>query len=341
MITPKKLIPSLKRNLDVMKIQSLILSVFLICSGFCVNANTLSKDETTSKTKILEYLGKVTPEFLYGYTDFNFDSSSGENFNRYNGHSNLYSAGADHLSLGQTMMAGIYYFGIDTALHSQFLLTPGFVTTSEQTVHNNTIFGHIFKIFTPEIYADVSGGYGFNKFITLTEIASGSTPLIAQATNNNDNWFVGLNGIYRKSWKQFLMRANVGVLFSEINTGRYNYFFPSSATFQVVEPLTNKATLILENIELGYFIKPAVMPFISGGLIQVAQFSNSRPLVDPASIINGSLPQLNMDKSGFRVGGGIALTYKNATIRVEEKYYNAGGIFESYQTLAALEYQFG
>ena len=47
-----------------------------------------------------------------------------------------------------------------------------------------------------------------------------------------------------------------------------------------------------------------------------------------------------MDKSGFRVGGGIALTYKNATIRIEEKYYNAGGVFQSYQTLAALEYQF-
>ncbi|AWN75429.1 autotransporter outer membrane beta-barrel domain-containing protein [Legionella anisa] len=324
-----------------MKIQSLILSAFLICNGFCVNANTLSKDETTNNTKISEYLRKITPEFLYGYTDFNFDSTSGGNFNRYNGHSNLYSPGADHISLGQTMMAGIYYFRIDTALSSEFLLNPGFVTTSEQTIHNNTIFGHIFKVFTPQIYADVSGGYGYNKFNTVTEIVMNPTPLIAQATNNNNNWFVSVNGIYRKAWKQLLMRANLGVLYSEINTGRYNYFFPSTVTFQVIEPLTNKATLILENIELGYFVKPSVMPFISGGLIQVAQFSNSRPLVDPASIINGSLPQLNMDRSGFRVGGGIAITYKNATIRVEEKYYNAGGIFESYQTLAALEYKFG
>ncbi|VEB35071.1 autotransporter domain-containing protein [Legionella cherrii] len=324
-----------------MKIQSLVLSVFLVLSGFCLNASTLSKDGTSNQLNSSEFLRKITPEFLYGYTDFNFDSTSGTNFNRYNGHSNLYSAGADHVSLGQTMMVGVYYFGIDTELSSQFLLTPGSVTTSEQTIHNNTIFGHLFKIFTPEIYADLGGGYGFNKFITFTEIATEPVPLIAQATNNNNNWFISFNGIYRKIWKKFLMRANAGVLYSQIDTGRYNYFFPATDTFQVIEPLTNKATLILENIELGYYIKPTVMPFLSGGLIQVAQFSNSRALINPASVINGSLPQLNMDKSGFRVGGGIAITYKNATIRVEEKYYNASGVFQSYQTLAALEYQFG
>jgi len=340
MIITPKLIPSLKRNLDVMKIQSLMLSVLLLCSGSSFSANALSKDGAINHANSSEFLRKITPEFLYGYTDFNFDSTSGTNFNRYRGHSNLYSAGADHISLGQTMMAGIYYFGIDTELNSQFLLNPGVVTTSEQTIHNNTIFGHLFKIFTPEIYADLSAGYGFNKFITLTEIATEPAPLIAQATNNNDNWFVSFNAIYRKTWKQWQMRANAGVLYSQIDTGRYNYFFPASDTFQVIDPLTNKATLILENIELGYYIKPTVMPFLSGGLIQVAQFSNSRPLVNPASDINGSLPQLNMDKSGFRVGGGIALTYKNATIRIEEKYYNAGGVFQSYQTLAALEYQF-
>ncbi|MCW8409559.1 autotransporter outer membrane beta-barrel domain-containing protein [Legionella sp. PATHC035] len=324
-----------------MKIQSLVLSVFLVFSGFGLNANTLSKDGTSNQLNNSEFLRKITPEFLYGYTDFNFDSTSGTNFNRYNGHSNLYSAGADHVSLGQTMMVGVYYFGIDTELSSQFLLTPGSVTTSEQTIHNHTIFGHLFKIFTPEIYADLGGGYGFNKFITSTEIATEPVPLIAQATNNNNNWFISFNGIYRKIWKKFLLRANAGVLYSQIDTGRYNYFFPATDTFQVIEPLTNKATLILENIELGYYIKPTVMPFLSGGLIQVAQFSNSRSLINPASVINGSLPQLNMDKSGFRVGGGIAITYKNATIRIEEKYYNASGVFQSYQTLAALEYQFG
>ena len=313
MIITPKLIPSLKRNLDVMKIQSLMLSVLLLCSGSSFSANALSKDGAINHANSSEFLRKITPEFLYGYTDFNFDSTSGTNFNRYRGHSNLYS---------------------------QFLLNPGVVTTSEQTIHNNTIFGHLFKIFTPEIYADLSAGYGFNKFITLTEIATEPAPLIAQATNNNDNWFVSFNAIYRKTWKQWQMRANAGVLYSQIDTGRYNYFFPASDTFQVIDPLTNKATLILENIELGYYIKPTVMPFLSGGLIQGAQFSNIRPLVNPASDINGSLPQLNMDKSGFRVGGGIALTYKNATIRIEEKYYNAGGVFQSYQTLAALEYQF-
>lgn len=329
-----------------MKIQSVILSIFLVSNGQIACADALSRTRTeTVKTVDTSdssgFFKKITPEMLYGYTDFNFDSRAGENFNRYQGHSNLYSAGADHISLGSSVMAGVYYFRIDTALNAQFLLTPGALSTTDQTIKNNTIFGHVLKIFTPQIYADVAGGYGQNKFNTLTTIAPGlEEQQVAQANNSNNNWFVSLNGIYRKSWNKFLVRANLGVLYSQIDTGHYSYIFAETGTIQGVSPLTNKATLIMENAEFGYFVKPTLMPFINGGLIQVAQFSNSRAILDPASTINGSLPQLNMNKSGFRLGAGMSYTYKNVTMRVEEKYYNAGSTFQSYQTLAALEYQF-
>ena len=324
-----------------MKIQSLILSIFLIGNGTVSNAKALSKNEPINRTAVAGYLKKITPEFIYGYIDFNFNSTSGENFNKYNGHANLYSTGADHISLGKTLMMGVYYFGISTTVSSQFLLTPGYITTSAQTIENNTIFGHILKIFTPEIFADVGGGYGYNKLSAITQIETTPTPIIGQANNNNDNWFTTFNAIYRKLWKKYLLRANLGVLYSEIDSGSYNYFFPATSTYQEVQPLVNKATLILEHVELGYFVNSKLMPFISGGLIQVAQFSNSRPVLNPANEINGALPQFNMNKSGFRVGGGLVYAHKNVTIRVEEKYFNAGGTFQSYLTLAALEYRFG
>ena len=50
--------------------------------------------------------------------------------------------------------------------------------------------------------------------------------------------------------------------------------------------------------------------------------------------------RINMNKDGFRLGAGVAYTYKNVSMRVEEKYYNASSTFKSYQTLVALEYQF-
>jgi hypothetical protein len=332
-----------KRNLDVMKLQSVILSVFLVCNGQMVYADALDRTRNANVQTVNKSSGffqKITPEMLYGYTDFNFSSRSGDNFNSFKGHSNLYSAGADHISLGSSMMAGLYYFRIDTALASQFFFSPTPVATSDQTIKNNTIFGHLLKIFTPQIYADVAGGYGYNQLETFTELAASPDALFAHARNNSDNWFVSVNGIYRRTWQKFLLRANLGVLYSQIDTPRYHYLFPATNEVIVVAPLTNKATLLLENAEFGYFINPKLMPFINGGLIQVAHFSNSRSLLNPASIVNGSLPQLNMNKSGFRLGGGVTYSYKNVTMRVEEKYYNAGSTFQSYQTLASLEYQF-
>lgn len=329
-----------------MKVQSLLLSIFLICNGHIAYADALSRtrnDTLQIPAGTADVFGKTTPELIYAYTDFNFKSTHGASFNSFKGHSNLYSVGGDHISLGPSAMAGLYYFRIDTALSSQFLLLPGAVTTSDQTIRNTTLFGHVLKIFTPQLYADVAAGYGYNKLHTYAYIdPSPAIPVesVAHARNSCDNWFVILNGIYRKTWQKFLLRANLGVLYSQIDTGSYHYLFPATNIFRDVRPLTNKATLLLENAEFGYFVNPKLMPFLSGGLIQVAQFSNSRVLVDAANIINGSLPQLNMNKSGFRVGGGIAYTYKNVSMRIEEKYYNAGGTFQSYETLAALEYQF-
>ncbi|MFJ1268891.1 autotransporter outer membrane beta-barrel domain-containing protein [Legionella lytica] len=328
-----------------MKKQAVILSLFLLGSGQIVCADALSRTRsemaTETNSNVTGFLKKITPEFLYGYTDFHFESSSSENINRYNGHSNLYSAGADHLSFGPSVMAGVYYFRVDTSINSAFLLSPSPVTTTSQNIKNDTIFGHVLKIFTPQIYLDLAAGYGQNKINSYLTVAPDTLDEShAYARNGSDNWFVSANGIYRKSWQKFLLRANFGVLYSQIDTGPYTYKFPALETSVPIEALRNKATLLMENAELGYFINPKLMPFINGGLFQVAQFSNSRPIVNSAITVNGTLPQLNMNKDGFRLGGGVSYTHKNVTMRVEEKYYNASSTFHSFQTLAAIEYQF-
>jgi hypothetical protein len=332
-----------KRNLDVMKIKWVVLSIFLVCSGQMACADALSRTRNENVQKVdgkMDFFHKITPEMMYGYADFKFRSFRGQNFNRYKGHSNLYSGGADHISLGPTMMAGIYYFRVDTAISSEFTFNPSPFVVSDQTIKNNTIFAHLLKIFTPQLYVDVAGGYGYNQFDTYTVVDTSPDPLYAHARNNDDNWFISVNGIFRKTWHKFLFRANLGVLYSQIDSSRYNYLFPAFSTFQIVDPLTNKATLLLENAEFGYFINPKLLAFVNGGLIQVAKFTNSRPLLNQAFIINGTLPQLNMNKDGFRLGVGAAYSYKNVTVRIEEKYYNSSSTFQSYQTLAALEYQF-
>ena len=127
-------------------------------------------------------------------------------------------------------------------------------------------------------------------------------------------------------------------MYSQINAGSYPLIFQPTLPSQIVPALTTKATFLFENAELGYKVTTEMMPFINAGLIQVVQYSNSRPII--ANPINGSLPQLNMNQNGFRLGGGVSFNHKQFTLRLEQKYYNAGGTFTSNQTFVGLEYQF-
>ncbi|MFI4963696.1 MAG: autotransporter outer membrane beta-barrel domain-containing protein, partial [Legionellales bacterium] len=181
---------------------------------------------------------------------------------------------------------------------------------------------------------DVAGAFGQNK---LTSSASLQTVQPLTANYHNNNWFVSANGLYRNTWKKFIFKSNLGGFYSQISSGAYQFSsFDQTITLDVAS-LLNKATLLLENAELGYGLTPEIEPFVNGGLIQVVQFSNSRPLL--TTVVNGSLPQLNLNKNGFRLGGGFTFKHKQLTVRLEEKYYNASGSFISYQTFLALEYQ--
>jgi len=324
-----------------MKILSLMFLIFLTWSGHDLYAGILPKTQNnlSNSTSAADFYKQITPELIYSYVDFNFDSTTGINFNRFQGHSNLYSVGADHMLFRRDLIVGLYLFKIDTAVDSQFLLSPGVLNTSEQSINNNTFFGHLLKTFNSRFYLDLAGAYGQNKINTVTQIAPDSdSEQTAFSSYINNNWFVSINALYRKPWKKLLLKTNVGALYSQINSGSYLFTLQSTGTSAIVAPLVNRATLILENAELGYAYNAELMPFINGGLIQVAQFSNSRPIV--SAQINGSLPQLNMNKSGYRLGAGLAIKHKTLALRLEEKYYNAGGTFQSYQTLVGLEYQF-
>lgn len=331
--------------LELMKINFFLLIIGMILNVTMVQAKTSDNQPTTPQntnnnkdTKVSnDILKKITPEFLYSYIDFDFDSTVGLNFNRYHGHSNLYSIGADHITPISNLTAGLYVLDIDTDVSSQFQVLPTVLIPSNQTIHNNTLFGHVRKAFTPQFDIDIAGGYGQNRISTQT-LLNTLTPDVIFSKHNSDNWLASLNALYRKQWKMVFLKAYAGILYSQINSGSYVLAFQSLQPGQIVSPLTTKATYIMEGAEISYRLKPTLLPFINGGLIQVADYSNSRPIF--AQQINGSLPQLNMTKNGYKLGGGVTFHYKQVTLRLEEKYYSAGSLFTSYQTIAGLEYRF-
>lgn len=312
--------------------RTILLSSFFIL--FLSNGlSAQSAEEAAPKDGLFSH-----PSFsaLGSYTDFNFDSTEGASFNRFSGYSRLYSLGAGSFKINKDTSFGLALFRVDTAVNSQVLFNPGAVVASHQTTRNNTLFGHVLKQFSSQVFLDLAGAYGQNK-VNSQSIYSASQ--IGYATNNSSNWFMSLTGFYGRNWNKWVLNTNARVLYSQMNSGSYPFSFQSNTPVQIVAPLTNKVWFLMENAELAYNFERRVMPltpFINAGLIQVLKFSNSRAIVNTP--INGISPQLNMNKGGYRLGTGLSYNYKQFTVRLEEQYYSSGNTYRSYQTLLGLRY---
>ncbi len=295
------------------------------------------KSSVNTPSKHAPMFKQLIPKFLYTYLDFDFDSTTKSNFNRFQGHSNLYSAGADHIVLARNLFAGLYLFDIETSVNSQVILGPAGLVVSHTNIKNNTIFGHILKAFNRQFYIDAAGAYGQNNIFSVTELTP--TPILGVSSSTNHNWFYSIHGIYRKNWKKLLIKASTGFLSNEVKSDTSYVIFQTEKAPQMVKPLTNKAAYVMENLELGYSLSHIITPFINGGLVQVVNYSNSRPIVNTVAII-GALPQLEMNQDAYRLGAGVSLRFKKFTLRLEQKYYNAGRTFTSNDSLINLSFPF-
>lgn len=311
----------------------------ILYSALLLNSHITYAEEVGTKNSA-GMLSHVGLSILGSYMDFKFDSTEGANFSRFNGNSKLIAVGAGNIQLAPTWYSGVSLFRAETNVGSQIFLSPGAPAISQQSTRNNTLFGHILKQVRSDFYLDLAGAYGQNKVnIQSTIMPNTNREHIGYASTSNNNWFTSFTGIYSKAWNNFLLTANGRVLYSQINSGSYSFLFQSNFPTQTVQPLTNKVWFLIENVEVGYNfdkLKMPVTPFVNGGLLQVLNYTNSRPIV--GAVINGTSPQLNMNKDGFRVGGGLSFRHKSFTVRIEEQYYNASGTYSSYQTLAGMKY---
>ncbi len=331
------------RDKLIMRFKAIALSGLILtsaCSAF-VSAAPLIYNIPSARTapddKHKGMFGQLNLGLLYSYTDFKLNSQVGSNYNNFKGHSNLYGVGGDNVILLPSVSAGVYIYGADTSINSAVFLSPGLPTTAGITIRNKTLFGHMLKSFTKYVLVDVSGAVGQNKSTIHSIIGPNIVDTqYGSANSRSGNWFASVAGIYSKPWKRFILSSNVRLLYSQVNNKSYLLTYQPTMSPQFVAALTNKIFFVMENAEVGYKYKPNVTPFLNAGLIQLAHYSNSYPSVITA--INGSLPQLNMNKNGYKLGAGIGFSYKKLAIRVEEQYYNAGGSYTSYQTLVGLRY---
>lgn len=296
-------------------------------------------DSTLETSTTNKETSRKNIELFYSYIDFNFDSTINLNFNRFQGHSNLYGIGGGYnWSPTKHLGTGIYVFNIDTAVNSQFQLAPSFLTYLDQTIKNQTILAHVLKSITERTYVNLAGAYGMNAINSqLTLAPETADELIGFGKSHNDNWFISLTGIYIKPWKAISFNNHVQLLYSHSNSGNFSFIYPTEApTF--ITPLQTKVTWLMESTQLDYRFKPNLTPFLIAGLLQVLDYSTNNPLA-PATVI-GSLPQLSTNKNGYWVGGGLIFKHKQLITRLEYKYFSSAGTYSSQQALVGINYNF-
>jgi hypothetical protein len=318
-------------------------SVFLLICGAKdlyaqLDYTTLSDKENTNKKP---WYQEVVPSALYSYSNLKFNSTTGSNYNRFSGYSNFYALSGDNIKLPFKLFAGVLLFKVNTAITSQNSISPSVPSITNQSTNNNTLFVHALRPLTDTFYIDAAGAYGQNKISNqIWIIPDVSTQNSGYSNGTSSNWFTILSALYRKEHMKFIFSGNMRLMYSQTSNDASTMVFPSQDNTQtiIIPSLVNKAGYVIENIELAYSLTPEFRPFVDGGLIQVAYYSNSRPTI--GAVVNGSIPQLYMNKNGYKLGAGLEMNRKHYTLRLDQQYFNSANTFINNQTTITFKYLF-
>lgn len=301
--------------------------------GLCQEGFTTTIKTTDDKAVANRY----TLRGIYSFQDFKFNTTKSSNFNRYQGHTNLYGLGVHDTMLAHDLIAGLSIYQFNTRINAQTLVNQPIATYSKQSIDNNSLSGHILKKYQEHIYVDLSAGLGQNKLHYATQIdRQTNSEQLGIGHSRSNGWFTSLNAIYSKPWHKIHMLGSVGFLYNDVTQKGYSLSFTPTGTISQIPQLTNQSSFALENTEIGYELTDNIQPFVNAGLLQVLQFSNSRPVITDIGL--GSLPEFNVDNNGYHAGAGFVAQYKSWHLRLEQQYNQRGNRFHSNLSLASLTY---
>ena len=272
---------------------------------------------------------------IYSYNDFKYNASTATQLSKFQGHSNLYLAGENNIRITDSLSTGLFIYRLDTDLKLKF--SP--LSATSQVIHNNNLFAHLLKNIHSDFYVDLTAGVGQSAINSATTTVNIDEQPQGFAKSHSSNWFANISGLYSHSWNNFLFNGNIGFLYSAVNQNEFTYFYQAPFPVSAIPAIKSNASLLLENVEIDYTAHTNIQPFVTGGLIQVLNYSNGRILAEALAV--GSGPQVNLNKDGYEVGVGLALKYKRYSLRLEQQYYQRGSVYYSNQTIASLRVNLG
>lgn len=300
--------------------RSKILLSFLLlfsCTSYSESVGAVT-DKTLDKHEIEQLMQQyLKPKGVLNtfYDEFKFSSYQGTAFNNYSGHTNYASAGADNLSF-HDFYWGINAYNITTNTNTTSKLSTN-LSQSHGSIDNNGIFIHVMKQVVYPVFVDIFASFGRDRF-KQTNTVNGDTafPLTGQASYYGNDSTVGIRTFFGQSYKKLYLQGYLSYFYSNFHQPDFTMIYPGQNIF--VPSLTTKIGTFLENARVYYKANEYFSPFVSGGLIQIASRTFSRPLIDNNLAAAGPLPQLLLAKNGYNYGVGIDYHYK--LIRITPAY---------------------
>jgi hypothetical protein len=301
--------------------------IFLLIYDNCASAENLNLSDQIKK----QFEGMATG-LVYSYVSFDFNSEVFNSYNKFAGDSNIYAVYTSDIKLSEKVTTGLTFFNVKTQINSQVKIIDNPWVNSIQSINNNSIYGHILNRVTDHLFFNFSASAGQNTIKTDAKYQNGLT---GYSNTSSLNWFTHVIGQYSNSWNSLTYLINSAVLYSQVNSPRYDFIFNNTQNNPIsVAPLVTRQLFVFEFVELGYKTLKnnlTFTPFINGGLIQIPVYSTSRRT---RPMVNGALPQLVINKNGYKAAVGVSLQHQKFRIRLEESIYQAGTEFTSYATIA-------
>lgn len=225
---------------------------------------------------------------------------------------------------------GFFLYKHHNPLNAGWLL-PTLPDGSELT--NHSLYGRVLSRLMQHVFIDLAGGY--------TQSYEPNTPWVrlnplAYQESSSKNWFASASALFTHTWKELAFNANLGLLHTPQDLFAYTGSVNPLASSLRMNDLHNNTSFLQENAELSYRMNAQIQPFVSGGLLQPLGFSGiSHTLPTAPSDFTAA------DANVYKLGGGVALNYKQCVLRLEQNYVQQGALRRANQSSLSLKVNLG
>ncbi len=221
---------------------------------------------------------------------------------------------------------GLFLYKLGST-NTKKLVPTYFLTTIHNVKQAHNFYGHLFGQILQHFFVDLAGGNDIN-----ADILSSTWKMPYYKNDNvyNKDWVASATALFAHTWKEFMFNANIGLTHTMIDKHELalNAIQPWAPVKQ------NHAYYTQENAELSYQINSTLRPFIDGGILQLLNFNN---VIKPNWLSTLS----NFDVNTYKIGGGIALNYKQYMVRLEQQYFQQGNAYLGNQSTISLKINLG